>query len=117
MANKLSKHFKRVIKIYSRGSMVVHTFLMYMYFDKKIDNMMHSVIINTYTAKDHVKNIEQKIHTVKESTICILRNTPFKYLHKLIINNIVYFALLCLNAVPVSNVISENISVRDHREN
>ena len=51
MANQLSKSLKRVIKIYSRSSMVLQTVLIYMEFDKTIDELMKNAVVSTSAAK------------------------------------------------------------------
>ena len=48
MSNKLSKYLKRVMKIYSRSSMLVKTVLMEMESDNNIDKLTENVILNTY---------------------------------------------------------------------
>ena len=43
----------------------------------------------------------------------IVTTISFKYLHKLHMTNIMYFSILCLNAYPIKNLISEIFSPRE----
>ena len=64
---------------------------MYMEFDKIIYDLKENAVVNTSAAKEHVAEIERIIRTVKERTIWIVTSIPFKYLHKILITNLVYF--------------------------
>ena len=65
------------------------------------------MVINTSTAKEHVAEMERLIKTIKERTRAIIIVLPYKILCKLIITNVVYFAILWLNAFPVKNGVSD----------
>ena len=52
------------------------------------------------------------IRTIKERVRAICSVLPFKILHKLIVTNAVYFAVLWLNAFPVKSGISDKLSPR-----
>ena len=89
------------MKIYSKSGIIVQTVLMDTEFNKTIDNLMENIVVKTSAEKEHVVEIERTIFTVKENTICIFATIPFKYLHKLLITNIVYFLVSRTNAFTV----------------
>ena len=64
-AKQLSKTLKRVMKVYIRESMQVQTILMDMEFDRKVNDLMCNVVVNTSAANEHVADIERCIRTVK----------------------------------------------------
>jgi hypothetical protein len=111
-AKQLSKSLKRIMQLYSRGGMVVQTILMDMEFDKTVEPLMVEVTVNTSAAREHVAKIEQSIRTVKERTRCVICVLPFKFLHKLIVTNVVYFSVLWLNAFSVKSGVSAEHSPR-----
>ena len=80
-----------------------------MEFDKTIHNIMENYVLNTSTTKEYVAYIECNIRTVKEITSCFVITMPFKYLHKFLITNIVYFEVLWLNELPFRNGISDKL--------
>ena len=111
-AKQLSKGLKRVMRLYSRAGMIVQTILMDMEFDKTADHLMDSTVVNTSAAKEHVAEIERCICTTKERCRSIASTLPYNRLHKLIVTNLVYFAVLWLNAFPVKNGVSAEHSPR-----
>ena len=62
-AKQISRIIKRIIRLYSRGNMVVQTILMDMYFGKTIYEMMNHTVVNTSDAKEDVGEIDRCIHT------------------------------------------------------
>ena len=54
---QLSEYSKWVMKIYSRGSMLVHNTLMDIGFDNTIQKMVDNVNVNTSSIKYHVTYI------------------------------------------------------------
>ena len=58
-AKELSKILKRVMGLYTRGSMKVQTNLRNMEFDKTLNDLMDNVVVNTSHAKEHVAEIER----------------------------------------------------------
>ena len=81
--------------------MIVKTFLMDKEFDKTIDDLMENVVVNNSTSKVHVAESNKNIYTGKERSQCIITTMTLKYLHKLLITNIVYFSFLLMNAFPI----------------
>ena len=61
-----------------------------MEFDKTIYDLTENFVVNTSSAKEHIYEIDISIRIVKERTQRIVTTTPFNYLRKLIITNIVY---------------------------
>jgi hypothetical protein len=111
-AKQLSKSLKRIIQLYSRGGMIVQTILMDMEFDKTVEPLMGNVVVNTSAAREHIAEIERSIRTIKERCHCVIRVLPFKFLHKLIVTNVIYFAVLWLNTFPVKSGVSAEHSPR-----
>ena len=58
MAKKLGKSLKWVVKIYSINSMILQTVLINVHFYNTIDYLTENFIVNNYTAKGHVDQIE-----------------------------------------------------------
>ena len=109
-AKQLSKSLKRIMCLYSRGGMIVQTILMDMEFDKTKSELMDKVVVNTTAAREHVAEVERAIRTLKERARAATSVLPFKCLHKLIVTNAVYFAVLWLNAFPAKNGVSAKYS-------
>ena len=65
MSKKLIQYFKRVVEIYSQGSMIVHIVLMDIDFSKTIEDLMNDAVVNNTAAKEHVSDNERTIHKVK----------------------------------------------------
>ena len=70
-------------------------------FDRTIYDLMENGIVKNLAAKQHVAEIERTILTVKEIKQFIFITIPFKYLHKILITNIVYFSVLWMSASPI----------------
>jgi len=111
-AKQLSRSLVRIMQLYSRGSMIVQTILMDMEFDSTVNELMGKTVVNTSAAKEHVAEIERCIRTVKERCRGIAATLPYKCLPKMIVTNLVYFAVLWLNAFPVKNGVSNVHSPR-----
>ena len=69
---------------------------------------MEKVVVNTSTAKEHVAEIERCILTTSKHSKAVVTNLPFDYLPKLIVVNLFYFAVMCINAFPAKNRVSDN---------
>ncbi len=74
--------------------MIVQTILMDMKFDKTKSKLMDKVVVNTTAARKHMADEERTIRTLKERTQTTTSVLPFYHLHKLVITNAVYFAVL-----------------------
>ena len=81
--------------------MLLQTVLVDIEFENTIDELMENSVVNTSIAKEHVSEIERNIHTVEESTIWIINTVNLKYLHKLLITNILYFKSYVLMTYPL----------------
>ena len=90
--------------------MKVQTILMDMQFDKTANNLTENVVVNTSTAKEHVMEIERCICTIKEHIRDVVTTLPFDYLPKLIVVNLDYFIVMCLNAFLANNGVSDKFS-------
>jgi hypothetical protein len=83
-----------------------------MEFDKTAKPLTGNVVVNTSAAREHVAEIERSVRTIKERCRCVINVLPFKFLHKLIVTNVGYFAVLWLNAFPVKSGVSTEHSPR-----
>ena len=104
-----NKYFSSFINVphNGRAGMVVQTVLTDMEFDKTIDKLSDQTVVNTFTAQEHVAEIECQIRTTKERCHAIVSTLPFAILPKFIVTNIVYFVVLWLNIFPVQNGVSK----------
>ena len=105
LVNKLSQ----VIGLYRRAGFNIRVILM----DREFESLkkdMPLVPINTTAAKEHVSEVERKMTQIKERACRIINTLPYKQLpHKMVIH-FIYFVTLWLNAVPIKNGISEELS-------
>jgi hypothetical protein len=100
------------MQLYSRDGIIVQTILMDMEFNKTVEPSMGDVTVNTSAAQEHVAQIKRSIRTVKERSRCVISVLPFKFLHKQIVTNVVYFSVLWLNAFQVKSRVSAEHSPR-----
>jgi hypothetical protein len=112
MANALVKHIERVLHVYGHGGFIVRTILMDGEFEK-IKGLLHNVECNTTTAKEHVSEAKQMIHTIKERTRGLLATLPFKHIPRRVKIEFIYFIVLWLNTFPVKSGISSTFSPRE----
>jgi len=104
-AKNLSIHMERVTQVYKRAGFNVRTILMDGEF-KIIKDLMPQVECNTTAAKEHVSEAERNIRTIKERTRGIIGTLPFEYIPRRLKMEIIYFAVLWLNAFPVKMGVS-----------
>ena len=57
--NQLSKNLKRIMELYSRGSIIVQTILIGIQFDSTKDSLMGKTVFRTSATKEHVAEIER----------------------------------------------------------
>ena len=91
----------------------MQTILMDMEFDSTEEMLVGEVVVNTAAAREHVAEIERAIQTIKERVQAICSTLPFSRLHKLILTNVLYFAVLWLNALPLKSGVSTKFSARE----
>ncbi|KAL7537435.1 hypothetical protein ACHAXR_007825 [Thalassiosira sp. AJA248-18] len=111
-AKQLTKHLKRVLRVYSRAGFKVRYVLMDGEFEK-IKNEMSTIVVNTTAAKEHVSEAERMIRVAKERERGILCTLPFKHVPKRMKIEFLYFIVLWLNAFPVRNGVSAVYSPRE----
>ena len=70
------------------------------------------MVVNTAVAREHVAEVQRMIRTIKERVRALCSVLPFTCLHKLILTNAVYHAVLWLNAFPAKNGVSGTLSPR-----
>ena len=97
-AKQLSYSIKRVLQLYRRAGLSVQTVLMDMEFDKVADALKGDIVINTAAACEHVEEIEREIRHIKERCRSVVSCLPYTILHKRIVINLVYFAVMWLCA-------------------
>ncbi len=107
-ATSLSRHLKQVLEVYGCAGFVVRTILIDGEFEK-IKPLMPSVECNTTSAKEHVSEAEQTIHTVKERTRGLLARRPFTHIPKRMKIKFVYCMILWMNTFPLKSGILERI--------
>ena len=111
-AKQLSKKLKRILRLYGRAGLTVHTILMDMEFDKVADALEGDIVVNTAAAREHVGEVERDIRLVKERCRGVVSCLPYTCLHKQIVINVVYFAALWLNAFVRKSGCSTDFSPR-----
>ena len=76
---------------------------------------MDQTVFNTSSAKEHVTDINRCIRTVKECIRDIVSTLNFHYLRKIIVTNIVYFAVLWVNYFTIKmECIYQKFTASDH---
>ena len=93
-AKQLAKTIKRVMQLYSHGSMIVQTALMDMELDKTVDELSERTVVNTSAAREHVAKIERQICTTKERCHTFTGTLRFEVHPKLIITSIICFVVM-----------------------
>ena len=73
--------------------------LMDMEFEKVRDHFA-LVEMNTTAAREHMGEIKRHILMAKERARCIVSDLPFKFLHRQIVNRMIYIVVTMLN-VPI----------------
>ena len=96
-AEQLRSSITKVIYIYRRGGYMVRTCLMDMEFEPLV-NCIDEVIVNTTAAREDIGEIECGIRVIEEQACCVISKLPFKFLHKQVVINLVYFVVFWLNA-------------------
>ena len=91
----------------------MHVVLMDMEFEKIKDEFM-LVYINTTAAREHVGEIECRIHIIKERCRAIIGTLPYSYYHKQVIIHLMYFVIMFLHVIPdPKNGVSGQFSPRE----
>ena len=95
-AKQLGNLLTKIVYLYSRGDFVVNVVLMDQEFDKIVDEVTN-LDINTTAAREHVREIERVIRTVKERSCAVVSYKPYVVLPKPMVIHILYFSVLMLN--------------------
>ena len=111
-AKQLSKHIKRVLRVYYRAGFKVRYVMMDGEFEKVKDEL-ESIVCNTTGAKEHVMEAERTIRTTKERVRGIVCTLPFSHIPRRMKIEFIYFVVLWLNAFPVKSGISSVYSPRE----
>jgi hypothetical protein len=95
MATQLSNSLIKIVKPYTRTGFIVKVIMMDQEFDK-VEDACNMVEINTTAAREHVKEIERFIRTIKERSRALMSDLPYKYkfLPCQVTIHLVYFAVL-----------------------
>jgi hypothetical protein len=107
----LASRIEDIKHLYGRGGFTVGTILMDNEF-KKVRALVPSLHINTTAAKDHVPEIERCIRLIKEWGRGYLNTLPFQKIPQLILIELIYHAVLWLNAFPSKSGVSDTLSPR-----
>jgi hypothetical protein len=67
---------------------------------KKLRSLVPILIMNTMAAKEHVLEVERQILLIKEQRREILNTLPLKKMPQVILIELIYHAVLWLNAFP-----------------
>ena len=68
--------------------------------------------LNTMAAQDHVQKVEHKIRVIKERVLAVMSTLPFQCLLAHVLNELINFCILWMNAVPPKAGCSMNFSPR-----
>ncbi len=80
---------------------------------EKIRPLVPGININTTAAKEHVPEIQRRIRVIKERVRALLNTLPFTRMPQLILIELIYHAVLWINAFPSKSSISETLSPRE----
>ncbi len=80
---------------------------------EKLKTMMPHVALNTTAAREHVREVEQKIRVIKERARGTFNTLPYKKLQKLMMIELLHFCVMWMNLFPVKSGISKNWSPRE----
>jgi hypothetical protein len=110
-AKQLALGITWMIDLYARGGFQVGTVLMDNEFEK-LQNCVPILAINTTATKEHVPEVERKIRLIKERGRGIQNTLPFKKMPRLMLIELVYHMVLCLNSFPSNSAVYETLSPR-----
>jgi hypothetical protein len=77
---------------------------------EKLRTMMPHVALNTTVAREHVREVEQKIRVIKERARGTFNTLPYKKLPTLMVIDLFHFCIMWMNLFPVKSGISEKWS-------
>ena len=104
---------KKIQQVYHRCSFEIINLLMDGQFEPICGDVASlGITLNTVVNDEHVPEVEQYIHTLKEWTQAIYNTLPFKQMPSHIIIEMVYAANLWFNMFPHPNSISQTMSPR-----
>ena len=83
-----------------------------MEFEKLRPLMLH-VALNTTAAREHVREIEQKIRVIKERARGMFNTLPYKKIPRVMVIELLHFCVMWMNSFPVKLGISEKWSPRE----
>ena len=61
------------------------------------------LIVNTTAAREHVTDVKRRIRTIKERCRGTVNTLPYEKLPRLMLIELVYQMVMCLNAFPVKS--------------
>jgi hypothetical protein len=110
-AKQLVAGIVRVMDLYLRGGFQVGTVLMDNEFEK-LWNLVPVLAVNTTATKEHVPEVERRIRLIKECGRGILNTLPFKKMPQIMLIELIYHVVLCLNAFLTKSGVSETLLLR-----
>ncbi len=81
--------------------------MMDMEFEKLVDDLLPNVTISTTAAREHVREIEQKIRVIKERARGMVNTLPYPQLPRLMAIKLMHFCIMWVNVFPVKLGVSE----------
>ena len=77
-----------------------------MEFDKVVPELP-GVVVNTSTAREHVREIERQIRVIKEHARATMSVLPYKTLPNILVVNLINFCVFWLNMTPIKSGFSD----------
>ena len=112
-ANQLHDSLQTVARLYRRGGFLVKMCLMDMEF-KPLEDVSKDVPINTTAAREHVTDVEQSIHVIKDRCRSVISEVPYKHcMPDVFIVFLLRFVVMWLNAFPSGSGVSTEFSPRE----
>ena len=111
-AKQLAADIHCMMDVYSRGGFVVGTILA----DNKFEPLrifLPILAVKITPAKEHMPEVERRIHLIKERGRGILNTLPFKKMLQVILIELIYHIVLWLNAYPTKSGVSDMLLPRE----
>ena len=105
----LASTLRQVLRLYLESSFIVKYIDANLQFEG-VEDIMPEVTFDLVDADNHVNQVEQSIWTKKEGIRCLLHQTPFKRISRLMIQRLVKCTTRSLNSFLADNSISNSFS-------
>jgi hypothetical protein len=108
-SDTMHRHLSRVIEQYKKRGFVVTTVLADVEFEC-LRNILLPIQLETVPPEEHIGEVERSVRTIKERVRATAHGLPFKKLPRVILKEMVIFAVQCLNQLPADNGLSNTLS-------